>query len=122
MISTIAPTLSTQFDEHPLRSLFLLFLVIPLTYLIYNEFVRRAAQIKEFTGSNWLQVGNIPDIRFNAAVEYRQWSKIYGGVYQIQLGNIPVIVVNSAEAAKNIFGQNSQALSSRPVFWTFHKI
>ena len=123
MISTIAPTLSTQFDEHPLRSPFRLFLVIPLAYLIYNEFVRRAAQIKEFTGStNWLQVGNIPDIRFNAAEKYRQWSKIYGDVYQIQLGNIPVIVVNSAEAAKNIFGQNSQALSSRPVFWTFHKI
>jgi len=31
-------------------------------------------------------------------------------------------VVNSAEAARKIFGGNSQALSSRPVFWTFHKV
>ena len=68
MISTIVPPLSTQFDEHPLRSLFLLFLAIPLTYLISNEFVRRAARIKGFTGPmNWLLVGIIPDIRFNAA-------------------------------------------------------
>ena len=71
---------------------------------------------------DWLLVGNISDIRSNAAEKYRQWSKIYGDVHQIQLVNIPVIVVNSAEAAKKIFGQNSQALGSRPVFWTFHKI
>ena len=40
--------------------------------------------------------------------------KKYGSVYQIQLGNIPIVVVNSAASAKAIFGQNPQALSSRP--------
>lgn len=43
-------------------------------------------------------------------------------MYQIQLGNIPVIVVNSASSARVIFGNFSQALSSRPVFYTFHKV
>lgn len=123
MISTILPLLSTELQEHTLRSLLALLIGIPLAYLFVNEFVRRAARVKGFSGpTNWPLVGNILDIRFNAAEKYRQWSKIYGDVYQIQLGNVPVIVVNSAEAARKIFGQNSQALSSRPVFWTFHKV
>ena len=50
------------------------------------------------------------------------WSKKYGAVYQIMLGNVPVIVVNSAKAAREIFGANSQALASRPEFYTFHKV
>ncbi|KAF2180079.1 cytochrome P450 phenylacetate hydroxylase-like protein [Zopfia rhizophila CBS 207.26] len=123
MISTILPVLSAELRDQPLRSLLIILLGVPLTYLIVNEFVRRAARIKGFSGpTNWPLVGNILDIKFNAAEKYRQWSKIYGDVYQIQLGNVPVIVVNSAEAAKKIFGQHSQALSSRPVFWTFHKV
>ncbi|KAF2733691.1 cytochrome P450 phenylacetate hydroxylase-like protein [Polyplosphaeria fusca] len=123
MISTILPYLSTELQEHTVRSILVLLLGIPLVYVVVNEFIRRSARIKGFAGPpNWPLVGNIPDIRFNAAEKYRQWSKIYGDVYQIQLGNVPVIVVNSAEAARKIFGQNSQALSSRPVFWTFHKV
>jgi 3-hydroxyphenylacetate 6-hydroxylase len=55
-------------------------------------------------------------------MQYREWSNIYGDVYQIQLGNIPVIVCNSAESARVLFGHFSQALSSRPVFYTFHKV
>lgn len=38
------------------------------------------------------------------------------------LGNVPVVVVNSAASAKVLFGQNAQALSSRPEFYTFHKV
>lgn len=123
MISTILPLISSELQEHTLRSILILLVGIPIAYIIVNEFVRRAARVKGFSGPpNWPIVGNIPDIKFNAAEKYRQWSKIYGDVYQIQLGNVPVIVVNSAEAARKIFGQNSQALSSRPVFWTFHKV
>jgi hypothetical protein len=33
-----------------------------------------------------------------------------------------VLVVNSASAAKAIFLGHSNALSSRPVFYTFHKV
>ncbi|RAQ93865.1 DNA-directed RNA polymerase mitochondrial precursor [Stemphylium lycopersici] len=123
MISTILPQLSVQLADHALGSLILLLLVIPVSYIVCNECVRYSRRIKGFSGpTNWPLVGNIPDIKYNAAEKYREWSKQYGAVYQIQLGNEPVIVVNSAEAAKKIFGGNSQALSSRPVFWTFHKV
>lgn len=123
MISTILPLLSEQLFEHTLRSIVSLCIGIPVTYIIFNEFLRRSVRVKGFSGPrNWPLVGNIPDIKYNAAEKYREWSKIYGDVYQIQLGNVPVIVVNSAESARKIFGQNSQALSSRPVFWTFHKV
>jgi len=123
MISTILPLLSSQFADHPVRTLFVLLILFPISYLVGNEYVRYSRRIKGFTGpTNWPLVGNIPDIKYNAAEKYREWSKTFGAVYQIQLGNEPVIVVNSAEAARKIFGGNSQALSSRPVFWTFHKV
>ncbi|KAF1924249.1 cytochrome P450 [Didymella exigua CBS 183.55] len=123
MISTITPLLSEQFANHPLRSSLVLLVLIPVTYLLANEYVRYTRRLKGFSGPrNWPLVGNIPDIKYNAAEKYREWSKQYGAVYQIQLGNEPVVVVNSAEAARKIFGGNSQALSSRPVLWTFHKV
>jgi 3-hydroxyphenylacetate 6-hydroxylase len=123
MISIVADFVSSQFLQHPLRSLLVLVLTIPISYVVANEFTRYSRRVKGFPGpTNWPLVGNIPDIKYNAAEKYREWSKQFGAVYQIQLGNEPVIVVNSAEAARKIFGGNSQALSSRPVFWTFHKV
>lgn len=123
MISAVLQLLSNQFLEHTLASILYIIIVVPLTYVVVNEFVRRSLRVRGFNGpTNWPLVGNIPDIKYNAAEKYREWSKTFGDVYQIQLGNVPVIVVNSAEAARKLFGQNSQALSSRPVFWTFHKV
>ncbi|KAF2829580.1 cytochrome P450 [Ophiobolus disseminans] len=123
LLSTVTDSLTTQFLEHPLLSLFGLLVFLPLTYILTNEYTRYTRRIKGFNGpTNWPLVGNIPDIKYNAAEKYREWSKTFGAVYQIQLGNEPVVVVNSAEAARKIFGGNSQALSSRPVFWTFHKV
>lgn len=123
MISTIIPYLSKELSEHPLCTISVILVLLPVTYLIANEYVRYSRRLKGFSGpTNWPLVGNIPDIKYNAADKYREWSKSFGPVYQIQLGNEPVVVVNSAEAARKIFGGNSQALSSRPVFWTFHKV
>lgn len=123
MISTVIPLLREELAQHTLRFAFVLAFVVPAIYLTINEIRRRSARFKNFPGPpNWPVVGNIPDIKYNAAEKYREWSKVYGDVYQIQIGNEPVIVVNSAEAARKIFGGNSQALSSRPVFWTFHKV
>lgn len=123
MIGTILPFVVGDLRDHAIRSFFVLAIGVPLAYVLINEYIRRSARVKGFSGpTNWPLVGNIPDIKYNAAEKYRQWAKTYGDVYQIQLGNVPVIVVNSAEAARKIFGQNSQALSSRPVFWTFHKV
>ncbi|KAL3430559.1 3-hydroxyphenylacetate 6-hydroxylase [Aspergillus tetrazonus] len=109
--------------EHPLQFLTAVAFAVPLLYVVINEFIRASARIPGFKGPRGLPlIGNLAQIRKDAAEQYRIWSKIYGPVYQIQLGNIPVLVVNSAAAAKVLFGQNAQALSSRPEFYTFHKI
>jgi 3-hydroxyphenylacetate 6-hydroxylase len=123
MISIILPLLQDELNQHMFRSVFFLLLALPTVYFLISELQRRSTRLKDFPGPpNWPLVGNIPDIKYNAAEKYREWSKIYGDVYQIQLGVVPVVVVNSAEAARKLFGGNSQALSSRPVFWTFHKV
>lgn len=108
--------------EHPLQFLAWLTIAGPVLYIIANEFVRRRARVSGLNGPSGLPlIGNLWDIRTNAAEKYRQWAHLYGQVYQIQLGNIPVVVVNSAASAKVLFGQHAQALSSRPEFYTFHK-
>lgn len=123
MISLIAHFLHEQSVEHPYRSLSLAPLLLFVVYILINEFVRASARVKGFNGpTGFPLIGNLQAVRVNAAEQYRKWAKTYGDVYQIQLGNVPVIVVNSAESARKIFGQNSQALSSRPVFYTFHKV
>ena len=100
-----------------------LFLSISIAYLIVSEIQRYSVRVPGFRSPPGLPVvGNIHQIRVNAAEQYRKWSHKYGAVYQIMLGNVPVIVVNSAAAAKVIFGQHSQALASRPEFYTFHKV
>ncbi|KAJ5485518.1 3-hydroxyphenylacetate 6-hydroxylase [Penicillium diatomitis] len=109
--------------RHPVQALGISVVVLPLFYIVFNEFTRASARIQGLKGPAGLPlIGNLAQIRVNAAEQYREWSKKFGAVYQIQLGNIPVVVVNSAAAAKVLFGQNAQALSSRPEFYTFHKI
>ncbi|KAL2815449.1 cytochrome P450 [Aspergillus cavernicola] len=109
--------------ESPLQSLAIVVFTVPILYVIINEFIRASARIPGFKGPRGLPlIGNLAQIRKNAAEQYRVWSKTYGSVYQIQLGNIPIMVINSAAAAKVLFGHNAQALSSRPEFYTFHKI
>jgi 3-hydroxyphenylacetate 6-hydroxylase len=98
-------------------------LILLVAYLLANEVVRASARLKDFKGpKGWPVVGNIPDIRVNAAEKYRQWSKIFGPVFQIQLGNVPILVVNSSAQAREVFLTNSRATNSRPMFYTFHKI
>ena len=122
-MSSLLHAAQAQTLEHPLQSLFVALITVPILYLLANEVVRRQARLQGLKGPVGLPViGNLWQIRENAAEKYRQWAKTYGAVYQIQLGNIPVIVVNSAASAKVLFGQNAQALSSRPEFYTFHKV
>jgi 3-hydroxyphenylacetate 6-hydroxylase len=109
--------------EHPVQFPVLTSLVVPILYIIATEFIRATARIPNLGGPvGFRLIGNLWQIRTNAVEQYRSWSKKYGGVYQVQLGNIPIVVVNKAIAAKIIFGQNSPALSSRPEFYTFHKV
>ncbi|KAI5257243.1 cytochrome P450 [Aureobasidium subglaciale] len=169
MLSLLILVAQTQAKEHPFRSIVILSLLLPFSYFVTNEFVRRKARIPGFDGPPGNPIfGNIPDIKYNAAekvavpsdsslssladqhpvprvVKDLRRRDSVGRMpsskttylptgkdnleadllltdYQIQLGNIPVIVCNSAEACRVIFGHFSQALSSRPVFYTFHKV
>ena len=109
--------------ENPFTAVAYLVLIDIFLYLVFSEFDRYRSRISGFKGPIGLPViGNIWQIRSNAAEQYRRWAKKFGAVYQIQLGNVPIVVVNSAAAARAIFGQNAQALSSRPEFYTFHKV
>ena len=122
-IVTALAALRGNIINSPWQSLGILALVLPVLYIICNEFIRASARVKGMKGpSGWPLIGNLAQIRVNAAEQYRIWSKQFGPVYQIMLGNIPVVVVNSAAAAKVLFGQHAQALSSRPEFYTFHKV
>lgn len=122
-IAAALSSLLSSISQSPQQSLGLAIALVPVLYVIFNEFVRVSARVKGIGGPRGLPlIGNLVQIRKNAAEQYRIWSKTYGPVYQIQLGNVPVLVVNSAAAAKVLFGQNAQALSSRPEFYTFHKV
>jgi Cytochrome P450. len=122
-IAAVLASLQGSVIEYPHHSLAAAALLVPILYVILNEFIRDSARVKGMKGPRGLPlVGNLAQIRTDAAERYRLWSKKYGAVYQIQLGNIPVIVVNSAASAKVLFSQNAQALSSRPETYTFHKV
>ncbi|KAK4084668.1 hypothetical protein Purlil1_10253 [Purpureocillium lilacinum] len=122
-IATVILSAAEQLQHTKWQSLALTLLAGPLLYVLVNEFVRYNARIHGMKGPSGLPlIGNLWDIRVNAAEKYREWARRFGDVYQIQLGNIPVVVINSASAARTIFGQNAQAMSSRPEFYTFHKV
>jgi 3-hydroxyphenylacetate 6-hydroxylase len=122
-IIDIFQRIQRSFVDYPVESLALSVIVAPILYILTNEFVRYQARVAGLGGPKGLPlIGNLWQIRVNAAEKYRQWARTYGPVYQIQLGNIPIVIVNSAASAKVLFGQNAQALSSRPEFYTFHKV
>lgn len=122
-IGNILHAAKVETIEHPLQSLAVALFVVPVVYVLVNEVIRRQARVTGLGGPTGLPlIGNLWQIRKNAAEKYRQWARTYGAVYQIQLGNIPIVVVNSAASAKVLFGQNAQALSSRPEFYTFHRV
>jgi 3-hydroxyphenylacetate 6-hydroxylase len=116
--------LSINMNMSGLSYLLIILIVISLAVApVLYERRRRGLRIPNVPGPGGLPfVGNLYDIRKNAAEQYRKWSHEHGDVFQIQLGDITVLVVNSASAAKAIFLGHSNALSSRPVFFTFHKV
>lgn len=116
-------TAKQRFVDHVLQSAILSIAVAFVTYVVFNEAVRSRARVAGLGGpKGWPLIGNLWDIRANAAEKYEQWAKTYGDVYQVQMGNVPVVVVNSAAATKTLWISHSQALSSRPTTYTFHKV
>ncbi|RYP70715.1 hypothetical protein DL769_004886 [Monosporascus sp. CRB-8-3] len=97
-ISHFALETQERLVAHTLRSNLVLFFLVPFAYIAINEFIRVRARIPKLNGPRGLPlIGNIWDIRTNAAERY-------------------------PSAAKLMFGQNSRALASRPEFYTFHKV
>lgn len=122
-LTTIYSTATTTLRDAPFLFFSGVLTLLALIYVLATEVYRARVRIPDYGGPRGLPVvGNIHQIRSNAAEQYRHWAKQHGPVYQIMLGNVPVIVVNAAKAAREIFGANSQALASRPEFYTFHKV
>ncbi|OTA98769.1 hypothetical protein M426DRAFT_258122 [Hypoxylon sp. CI-4A] len=92
-------------------------------YLLQNEVIRYRSRIKNLPGPRgWPVVGNLFQERDVVPAEtYRKWSAKYGPVFQVQLGNTTAVVVNSTQAAKQLFLGQSHAMNSRPLFYVFHK-
>lgn len=98
-------------------------LAIVTLYVAGNEVIRHRSRIPGLKGpKGWPVVGNLLDILSNAPLKYQEWAKEYGSVFQVQLGNTTVVVVGSAKAARALWISHAQALSSRPITYTFHKV
>ncbi|GJC84611.1 3-hydroxyphenylacetate 6-hydroxylase [Colletotrichum liriopes] len=109
--------------HHPIEFLSKAFALAVIICFIVNEIFRLTARLPAWHGPKGLPIiGNLHQLGGNASQKYREWAMEFGPVYQVQLGNLPVLVVNTAAAAKVIFGNNSQATASRPELYTFHKI
>ncbi|KUI57425.1 3-hydroxyphenylacetate 6-hydroxylase [Cytospora mali] len=93
-------------------------------YLVINEYVRRRSMIPGFDSPPQKAIfGHLPFFAHKGvAAPCWDWSRRYGAVYQIKLGNITAITVNTAAAAKYIFSHQAHATSSRPEFYTLHKL
>ncbi|KAK7951108.1 cytochrome P450 phenylacetate hydroxylase [Apiospora aurea] len=105
------------------RHVLLHVLALLVVYIFANEIVRSRRRIPGLKGpKGWPIIGNLREVRVDAALKYRDWSETYGDVFQVQMGNIPVVVANSPAAVKALWITNSQALSSRPQTYTFHKV
>lgn len=123
-IAGIAAAVARFALGNPLWAALLALVTAFLLYVVANEFVRAQARIKGLPGPRGLPlIGNLWDLHgVDAAEQYRVWAARFGDVYQVQLGNVAVVVVNSAAAARTVFAHGSQALSSRPEFYTFHQV
>ncbi|KAL1848922.1 hypothetical protein Daus18300_013431 [Diaporthe australafricana] len=119
----LLPALQERLATHPVQTVLAATVLTLISYVVINEVVRYQARVPGMSGPPGLPlIGNLLSIRSNAAAQYREWSRRYGDVYQVQMGNVPVVVVNSAKATKYLWVGQSQALSSRPVTYTFHKV
>lgn len=126
LISASVAKFATQLHNTPSIDLspsrLVLFLLIG-SAIFYILWIRQSA-LRKFPGPPvWPIIGNLPSIyRQHAERQFLEWSAVYGDVIEVQFGSLPVIVVNTAAAAKNIFTGSAAALSSRPIFHTFHQV
>lgn len=98
-------------------------LVALLLYILLNEVARAHSRIALLPGPRgYPLLGSLPSLRGKTnSEEYRQWSALYGDVFQLHLGSTVAVVVNSAAAARALFISQREATNSRPEFYVLHK-
>lgn len=94
-----------------------------VAYFIFTEITRYKTRIPTIDGPTGLPiVGNYHQLAPDPAESLRKWSKQYGEVYQIMMGDMPVIIVNSMQAARDIFIGQGHSTLDRPRLYTFHSV
>lgn len=53
--------------------------------------------------SGWPIVGNLFQLGEDAAITLGEWAQTYGPVFKIKMGEREILVVNSAQAAQDLF-------------------
>jgi len=106
--------------------LLLLLLVLCLTFPLLLFFQKRRRSLNEPhpPGPRGLPIiGNLHQL--DNSILYLQFSKlgkIYGPIFSLKLGLRQAIVVSSAEIAKEIFKNNDNVFSNRPMFYGQQKL
>lgn len=95
-------------------------LALVLAQLLYSATKRPRIHLPGPRG--WPYVGNLFQLGEDAAQTYYAWSKQYGPVYKVQLGEREVVIINSAQAAKELLTDLGNIYISRPLFYTFHTV
>ncbi|KAK3717675.1 hypothetical protein LTR37_005742 [Vermiconidia calcicola] len=98
-------------------------LLIVLSYVVLTELYRSKLRIPNIPGPTGLPiVGNLYQLNPDPAETLHQWTKQYGGVYQILLGTMPVVVFGSMQAARDVFIGQGSSLLDKPKLYTFHSV
>lgn len=125
MISSVLEAFSDQVStpRQVLTTGFALSAIVIVTYFVFTEVSRYRKYISGIPGPTGLPiVGNYHQLAPDPAESLRQWSKRYGSVYQIMMGDMPVVIVNSMQAARDIFIGQGHPTVDRPQFYTFHSV
>ncbi|KAI6080560.1 hypothetical protein F4821DRAFT_54554 [Hypoxylon rubiginosum] len=73
-----------RLTEHLIQSLVIGGLVAIALCVVGNEVIRSRARVPGLKGpAGWPVVGNLLDIRLNAALKFQEYAKKYGDVYQV---------------------------------------
>jgi hypothetical protein len=98
-------------------------ILVIIGYVLITEAYRSKIRIPNIPGPTGLPiVGNFYQLNPDPAETLHQWSKKYGGVYQIMLGTMPVVVFSEMQAARDVFIGQGGSLIDKPKFYTFHSV
>ncbi|KEH29138.1 putative cytochrome P450 [Medicago truncatula] len=105
-------------------SLLLLVLCLTFPLLLFFQKRRRSLNEPHPPGPRGLPIiGNLHQLDNSILyLQFSKLSKIYGPIFSLQLGLRSAIVVSSAEIAKEIFKNNDQVFSNRPVLYGQQKL